>query len=964
MATKIRGITIDLGVDTSKLTKGLKDANSSLNSTQKQLKDVNKLLKLDPSNTTLLKQKTDLLNRAIDDSKKKLEEQKKLMEKLKEAGKTTDNQEQQEALQRDIEETTRKIKELVDEQKKMPSTFSATMQEAGQHVSDFGAKVEEFGSKMSVLSAGIAAIGGASVAAFNDVDKGYDSVIAKTGATGAELEGMQEIVDNIAGKMPSDFEEIGDAVGTVATRFHLSGDELEDVSTAFLQFASLNGTSVVSSIESVQKAMAAFGVDTKDVIPFLDQLNYVGQQTGVSMDSLATSMVSNAATLQEMGLSAEDSAQFLGQLEVSGVDASAVMSGLKKALANATAAGKDLPTALQELQDSMQNADSSTEALTEAYELFGNRAGGAIYNACKNGQIDFTNLAGAAEESATTVSGTFAETIDATDEAKIAFNNLKIAGSKLGASLLKTLQPAIKKIAKWVENAAKKWESLDETQKQNIIRIGLLVAAIGPVVTAIGKVISIAGTLMAHPIVAAVAGAAAVITGIAMAIKGAADEAEAAKWVNGELAQSIRDHTEAMNEQAAARQEEVDAVAIETTNIKELKNKYNELVGEKGEIAAKDEAEANYILETLANALGIEKDEVLKLRDANGLLGDSIDRVIQLKTAEALLESGEDDYNKAREDEATARTNIANINADIAEKQEQINSAKQAELDAQKEYDEYVAAHKGDTSLHYAEKLRELQNNIDSAKKTRELYEQDLADQKAMLAQEAQNYANAQAIIANYTGLQKATISGNVDDMEYYSTLMLGNMKTTTTGTKEELLNQTNALIQGYLGEKQAVKDGLIQVSDEQFKQEEKMIKTSLEETAKAYGIGTSYVDGIMNGLKTGDTSLYKQAYHLGDQINEGFIASLDIHSPSKVAKWNGKMYGEGLIRGLQSQINPVSQMAKKLANATNVPLGNTTTVSNSIAVYGAAGQSADSLADAVIRKLNNSYRQATKTFA
>lgn len=77
MADKIRGITVELSADTAKLSKGLKDANSAINSTQKELKDVNKLLKFDPKNSELLKQKQELLKTSISSVKDKLEQEKK-----------------------------------------------------------------------------------------------------------------------------------------------------------------------------------------------------------------------------------------------------------------------------------------------------------------------------------------------------------------------------------------------------------------------------------------------------------------------------------------------------------------------------------------------------------------------------------------------------------------------------------------------------------------------------------------------------------------------------------------------------------------------------------------------------------------------------------------------------------------------------------------------------------------------
>ena len=72
MASRIQGITVEIGGDTTKLQNALKGVNGQIKSTQSQLKDVNKLLKLDPGNTELLAQKHQLLAEAVSETKEKL----------------------------------------------------------------------------------------------------------------------------------------------------------------------------------------------------------------------------------------------------------------------------------------------------------------------------------------------------------------------------------------------------------------------------------------------------------------------------------------------------------------------------------------------------------------------------------------------------------------------------------------------------------------------------------------------------------------------------------------------------------------------------------------------------------------------------------------------------------------------------------------------------------------------------
>ena len=120
---KIRGITIELGADTTQVTQSFKELRSSLSKTQSALNDVQKVLKLDPSNTELLKQRQEYLAKAIEDTSKKLEEEKKMLQQLQDADNADQTIEQQRALQRDIVATTDKLKDLKKEAKDAASVL-------------------------------------------------------------------------------------------------------------------------------------------------------------------------------------------------------------------------------------------------------------------------------------------------------------------------------------------------------------------------------------------------------------------------------------------------------------------------------------------------------------------------------------------------------------------------------------------------------------------------------------------------------------------------------------------------------------------------------------------------------------------------------------------------------------------------------------------------------------------------
>ena len=250
MAGNIKGITIEIGGNTTPLQKALSGVNKSIKDTQKQLKEVDKLLKVDPKNTELLRQKQELLNKAVSETKDKLDKEKEALKQLAAQDQTPEVTEKMNQLKRAIVEDEQALKSANKELKNFGSVgkqqaqaFGKELQEVGKKVTEVGSKVKGVGDSLTThVTAPIVALGGASLAAFNEVDKGYDIVIQKTGAVGASAQGMYDIVDQLATSIPTDFETAGNAVGEVNTRFGLTGDALYDLSEQFIQFAKLNNT--------------------------------------------------------------------------------------------------------------------------------------------------------------------------------------------------------------------------------------------------------------------------------------------------------------------------------------------------------------------------------------------------------------------------------------------------------------------------------------------------------------------------------------------------------------------------------------------------------------------------------------------------------------------------------------------------------------------------------------------------
>lgn len=486
-ASTIKGITIEIGGDTTKLDKALSGVNKQSRDLQRELKEVEKGLKLDPKNTELLAQKQTLLKEAVAATSEKLDVLKTAEAQVQKQFKNGEvSEEQYRALQREIIKTESDLKSL----KKAAEDGNSVLEKVGEITGKIGEKSEALGKKLLPVTGAIVGIGAASTAAFNELDAGYDTIITKTGASGDALESLQGSMDAVFSSLPTEAETAGIAIGEVNTRFGATGKVLEDLSSKFIQFSEINGTDLNGAIDSVDAIMTKFGVDSSYTGEVLGLLTKAGQDTGISMDALQNTLQTNGAILKEMGLDLTSSVNLLAQFESNGVDATTALAGLKKAQQNATADGKNLKDALGETIEKIKNASDETKALQIATDLFGKKGAAEMTQAIREGRLSVEDLSGALSDYGNVVEDTFNATLDPPDQAKVALNNLKVAGADLGNTLMQTLAPILERVVEKVKDFTQWFKNLSDTQKETIIKIGAVVAAIGPALIIFGKLSS------------------------------------------------------------------------------------------------------------------------------------------------------------------------------------------------------------------------------------------------------------------------------------------------------------------------------------------------------------------------------------------------------------------------------------------------------------------------------------------
>lgn len=297
-SSRIAGITIEIGGDTTKLQSSLKAVDKQLGETQKNLKDIDKLLKLNPGNVELLTQKQKNLTSAIQSTEKRLQELKDAQSGVAEGTDEWDK------LQREIISTETDLKSLKDQYKDFGSVAAQQVAAAGQKMEDFGNKVTKAGQAFQPIStAATTALTGLAGLAMKAVSTADDlnSLSKQTGFTTDEIQKMKYAADLV----DVSFEDIEGALKKLKPKITENNKALADldVSTKNADGSTRNATDVFyDAIEALSKIPNETERDQKAMELF-----------GKSADSLAGIIDDGGAAMKAYGEEAERMGLIMGQ---------------------------------------------------------------------------------------------------------------------------------------------------------------------------------------------------------------------------------------------------------------------------------------------------------------------------------------------------------------------------------------------------------------------------------------------------------------------------------------------------------------------------------------------------------------------------------------------------------------------------------------------------------------------------
>lgn len=717
MAGSIKGILVEIGGDTSGLQKALKKVNSETSGLSKELKGINSLLKLDPKNTELLAQKQTVLTGNIKETEEKL---KLLKQAQKEADETIKNggeisQENYRNLQREIVNTQKKLENLNEEYNNF-KTENSKFTKVGKTLQDFGEKVDSTSEKINKIgtdvtakaTTGIVGIATAAVTAGASLESAVDKYIAKAGKSVEETEKYKKVLTDINdANFGEGYEDIANSMAIVEQQMRGLDDaaDLENITKKAYYLKDAFDAEINESVRAAKMLMEQWGMSADEAFELINQ----GYQKGLDKNGdLLDSINEYSVHFRQIGLSATDMFNTFclgaesGAFSIDKVGDAIKEMGIRLKDGTATDTLKSMKLNANELEKAFaEGGEKGSWAFGEIVKglqnikdpLKQNQAGVTIFGTMwedlgKDAVFSMTSYGEKFDETANTMSSSMDKMYNNTkSSAESSIKRIKTISANLGTKLL----PVVNKVLDKVEVFINKLDNLSDSEKDNIINIGLLVAGVGPLIKIVGTAGTVIGTTSKGIGIFSQALSVAnnkststskSVNSLAGFLKGIVSPAGLATIAIGALAAAAVYYNEKTFQSSKAAKEYADSVAQEKKAIEDtfksieenasvelnhldrvtkMKDELANLVDENGKVKDGYESRVNFILGELNEALGTEYEMNGKIIDSYKDLQNNVDKLIAKQKAKIYLQINEEKYQEVvkKQNDALVEQNTA-----------------------------------------------------------------------------------------------------------------------------------------------------------------------------------------------------------------------------------------------------------------------------------------------------------------
>lgn len=535
-AGRIKGITIEINGDSTKLTKALSQVDHALYVTQSNLRDLNKALKLDPGNTELIKDKQRELSVAIEETEKRIEEEKRALEQLRGTDGFDENSEAARNLKTQIDLDTQSLQQLKEEARSVSSVLGTQFQAAGQKIQEVGNKIKSIGDSISGLgqkmttSITMPIVGafGASVKAAVDWETAFTGVMKTVDASAEDYEKLANNIKKMATETASSKEDIA-GVMEIAGQLGVEGvDNLTSFTKTMVELGDTTNMSAEEAATALARFMNITGESQGDVEKIGSAIVDLGNNFATS-ESEITQMATRLASAGTIaGMSSTDILALAAAMSSVGIQAEAGGTAMTQTLSAMTAAVADFEAgSAEDLEKIASVANMSAEEFAKAWN---EHPIGAVQNFIaglgtldEKGEnatlvLDELGMSGVRQanmlKSLSLASGVLTDAIQTSSDAyqkntalsdeaakryetmAAKMNQLKERFKEMAINIGEILMPYVEKLMGKIEELIEKWNGLDDSQKETIIRMAAIAAAIGPILLVVGKLVSSIGSIV------------------------------------------------------------------------------------------------------------------------------------------------------------------------------------------------------------------------------------------------------------------------------------------------------------------------------------------------------------------------------------------------------------------------------------------------------------------------------------
>lgn len=518
-AGRIKGITIEIGGDTTKLTKALANVDNALNKTKTNLRDIEKALKFNPSSTALLKDKQVELSKAISETKERINAEKEAYEQLSHADKTPENVEKMRQLKTQIDLDTEALRQLEQEARQSASVLGTQMQIAGEKVKEVGEKVKEVGDKIAnfgkemttKVTLPIVAAGAKAAKSFYAVDKTMVLTNETMANTAEEAEMLDKAMQDAARNSVYGMDQAATATLNFA-RAGLSASEAADTLAPAMALAAGEGGDLDTVSAGLVATINGFGDSFSNAADYADTFANACNNSALDINSLSEAMSIAAPIFKTAGYNVKDASLYIGVMANAGIEAGEAANSLKTGIARLVKPAKQGAEAMEALGIEVTNADGSmkdtitiqselhdafsqlseSEQIAAASAIFGKNQMSKWLALINTAPSDVQELADAIDKEGTAMDMAGAMMEGQAGSIERLKSSLDVLMYSFGKIVAEYLQPVVDKLQELTD----KFQALDEEDKKRIVQIAAIVAAIGPALVIIGKVVGAIGTII------------------------------------------------------------------------------------------------------------------------------------------------------------------------------------------------------------------------------------------------------------------------------------------------------------------------------------------------------------------------------------------------------------------------------------------------------------------------------------